>query len=239
VEESAVSEDVLELVVAEERKAALEALESLLPVIQSGNADGAQRHRVEGALLVVMAHGISEADSRLRKLESTRSAGYWSSCPVLGARWHSDHNVVRSLARLALRFIGEEPSPGGNYTFTLRVPGAPHDDGATAPEGSPARPPRAWELAQTAPPGSTAQWVLSNLGAPDFIRRQSKKVDGHHVWSEAWDYDGPLTTTRITWSFPDTSRRDVADQARQVVRVEELMAWKERDRLLAILGFAV
>jgi hypothetical protein len=234
VEQSALSEDVLALVVAEERKAALDALRSLVPVIQSGHADWSQRRRIEGALVVVMAHRISEAASLLRQLESARRAESWSSCPVLGARWHGGHEVVRSLARLALRFIGEEPSPGGNYTFSARLPGAPHDEAAVA---SAATPSGAWDLAKTTTPGSTGEAVLSDLGPPDFIRRQSKKVDEYYVWSEIWDYDGPLTTTRITWSFPEASRREIADQPRHVARVEELAAWQEPDRLLSILGF--
>jgi hypothetical protein len=183
-----------------------------------------------------MAQKISEAAPLLRQLELTRSAGSWCSCSVLGARWHSDHSVIRSLARLALRFIGEEPSPGGNYSFTIGFPGAP-DEAATAAAGSVSAPSQAWELAKTTPPGSTARWVLSNVGAPDFIRRESKKVDERHVWSEVWDYDGPADTTRLTWSFPETSRREIADQPRNVVRVDELTAWQERDRLLAVLGF--
>jgi hypothetical protein len=237
LEDSAPTDDVRAMVEAEERRHALDVLQNLAPLVQAGDADRSERRRVEGALVVAMAQKISEAAPLLRQLQLARSTGSCCSCSVLGARWHSYDNVIRSLARLALRFIGEEPSPGGNYSFAIGFPGAPRDEAATAREGSVSTPSQAWELAKATPSGSTARWVLSNLGAPDFIRRKSKKVDERYVWSEVWEYDGPATTTRLTWSFPETSRREIADLPREVMQVDELTAWQERDRLLAILGF--
>jgi hypothetical protein len=236
IEESALT-DAQALVEREERRQALDALRCLAPMVRSGEADWSQRFLVQGALAVVVAQKIPEAAPVLRELEATRSAGSWRPCSVLGAGWYADHNVVRSLARLALRFVGEEPSPGGNYTFTPRFPGAASGEAETVTAPA-AMPPRAYELAKGAVPGSTAEWVLASLGPPDFIAREDRNVDKLHVWSEVWDYDGPENTTRLVWSFPESSRREIAAQPRTIVRVEVVESWKKPERLLAVLGFS-
>ena len=239
VEESFLTEELQALVEGEERTRALDALAALAASVQSGVADGFQQSRVEGAVVVAMTQKIAEAGPFLHQLERAQSGGSRTACAVIGERWYSDHNAVRALARLALRFLGEEPAPGGNYAFTSALPGAPRDDANSFPAASIAAPAKAWELAKAAPPGVAAEWVLANLGAPDFIRREKRKVDKYFVWSEVWDYDGPTTTTRLMWSFPEASRRGVADVARTVAEVEVVEAWQDPARLMAVLGFTV
>lgn len=75
------------------------------------------------------------------------------------------------------------------------------------------------------------------MGSPDFIQRTSKKLGRFHVWSEVWDYDGPDATTRLIWSYPESSRREAVQQRRRLVRVEVSPAgWRDLDRLLSMLG---
>jgi hypothetical protein len=86
--------------------------------------------------------------------------------------------------------------------------------------------------------GEDAKSLLAELGSPDFIRSEKRKIDDKYVWWEAWEYDDASFTTRITWSEPtSTARHDVyAPRSVAKVQVVEPAEWTTQRRLLQILG---
>jgi hypothetical protein len=125
---------------------------------------------------------------------------------------------------------------------------------------------RAWrDVGRARPVGLSVGWPLENVQTPPSDspprsctepsrsrntspRRQENLTpsakfsatplkDKYYVWSEVWDYDGPETTTRRVWSLPESSRRDVTDVPRHVVRVDEIPLAEVEERVLAALRY--
>lgn len=221
---------------AAETAHALDVLAELVAQAEPEASDWRRWQDVGGALAVVIAWRLSAAVPLLRRVEAHRGRSSSTASAVLGNDWDCTRcSLARSLARLALRALGQEPAAGGNYAFVRSAAGFPRGD---APELSTAAPAEAWRIARATPPGASGLDVLATAGPPDFIHKVSRKVDRYYASSELWDYDGPESTARIVWSIPETSKRSVTEQPRRVVQVvDRPPAWRGDERLLAILGF--
>jgi hypothetical protein len=228
-------ESLLDLIEHEEKKTALEALQLLCQTPQESDPDWNSRRRVASSLVLVIAHELKETVPSLRVLEGRKEGGMSGSSHVLGGGWTQAYNLVQPLARLALRFVGEEPSVGGNYVFHQgsRSSRPGHDE---RPRAATASPPRAWEVAKNIQPGATPDQVLLAAGSPDCIASRSKKAGKYFVWSEVWDYDGPESTTRLVWSIPEMWRQEDRDKPRELAEVQVIPpAWREPSRLLELI----
>ena len=221
---------------AVETERALGVLSELVAQAEPEATDWRRWRDVAGALAVVMARRPPGAVPLLRRVEARRVGSFPSPSAVLGKGSHfMNRSSTRSLARLALRALGQEPAAGGNYAFVRSDASFPREGDPEAPTAAPAD---AWRVARATPSGASPLDVLATAGPPDFIHKVSRKVDRYYAWSELWDYDGPESTTRIVWSMPETSERSVTEQPRQVVQVvDEPTAWQGDERLLMILGF--
>ncbi|WP_438033705.1 hypothetical protein [Sorangium sp. So ce204] len=221
---------------AVETERALGVLSEFVAQAEPEASDWRRWRDVEGALAVVIARRPPDAVPLLRRVEARRGRSSSSASAVLGKGSHCTHrSSTRSLARLALRALGQEPAAGGNYAFVRSDASFPREGDAEVPTAAPAA---AWRVARATPSGASALDVLATAGPPDFIHKVSRQVDRYYASSELWDYDGPESTTRIVWSIPETSKRSVTEQPRQVVRVVDgPPVWQGDERLLVILGF--
>lgn len=175
----------------EERIRALETLRKMDGEV-SEHTPLWQRMRVLGALVVVAAQRLLEAKPYLLEIASSPRAESWTDCRVLGIDWDVGHNKARSLAGLALRSMGHEPS---RSIYQLQSRTSP-------PLTIAKREPDIANKATRTRVGSGPRTVLGTLGLPDFIEDVSRQTPAGYFQSHIWDYDHSDFTTRLTWTIP-------------------------------------
>ena len=224
-----------------ERIEAMAVLEALVDGVVAGTATPRERSLVLGAVNVAAAHAVLEVEPWLRALEGIEPArtDWGRSCDALGGGWGRSSPQLRTLARIALRSIGREPSsePGTLFEGTHgRRPEGPGLDIA-ARDASSAQCHPGGRGARAVRVGEDARSLLARLGAPDYVCERKVRTEKGYGRLEVWEYDDATSTTRITWEMPPRVKRGESPPPSAVAEVEVLepAAWSRVDRTLELL----
>ncbi|MGE6756644.1 hypothetical protein ACQKGO_01425 [Corallococcus interemptor] len=197
-----------------------EQLEEVRAFFTDPDAPRPIRPKALRALAAIHLAGVHRLQACLPLLQEWESVDLpWSTGSSLAFPGASlEAQRFRPLVQHTMRLLGTKPRGLAPYRFIDH-----HETWRSVPECLPDRRERARALKQN----MRARDVLLQMGNPDSVGKESRRVDGDTLWTETWEYDflveGQWKTLRLVWAEKRRSRS-------RITHMEEVPApWLQSD----------